>query len=151
MPKPSTSDREMIVPSLLRARSSDEYAPLPWSAADRVAIGRYDAIASAAARGLGRSAREYAVDRRGTAATLRAIDVAHGGGFYAVPERATRDLDEAEAAFGGTGPVVDVQTHLVDPALEWRGRGGARRVLAHGGSRPLGGRDRPARDRRRRV
>jgi predicted TIM-barrel fold metal-dependent hydrolase len=112
----------MIVPSLLRARSSDEYAPLPWSAADREAIARYDAIATVAARGLARSAREYAVDRRGTAASLRAIDLAHGGGFYAVPDGATRDLEEAEAAFRGTGPVVDVQTHLVDPA-RWSGSG----------------------------
>jgi predicted TIM-barrel fold metal-dependent hydrolase len=112
----------VIVPSLLRARSSDEYAPLPWSAADREAIARYDAIASVAARGLARSAREYAVDRRGTAASLRAIDAAHGGGFYAVPEGATRDLDEAEAAFRGAGPVVDVQTHLVDPD-RWIGAG----------------------------
>ncbi|HEY5171704.1 MAG TPA: amidohydrolase family protein [Acidimicrobiia bacterium] len=112
----------MIVPSLLRPRSSDEYAPLPWSAADRDAIARYDPVASTAARGLARSPREYAVDRRGTAATLRAIDAAHGGGFYDVPERAAYDLDDAEAAFGGRGPVVDVQTHLVDPA-RWAGSG----------------------------
>src|SRR5258705_465325 len=39
----------MIVPALLRARSSDEYAPLPWSAADREAIARYDVISAAAA------------------------------------------------------------------------------------------------------
>jgi uncharacterized protein len=112
----------MIVPALLRARSSDEYAPLPWSPADREAIARYDATAAVAARGLARSAREYAIDRRGTAASLRAIDAAHGGGFYAVPERATRDLDAAEAAFRGEAPVVDVQTHLVDPA-RWSGAG----------------------------
>lgn len=112
----------MIVPSLLRPRSSDEYAPLPWSAVDRDAIARYDAVASVAARVLAQPAREYAVDRRGTAATLRAIDAAHGGGFYDVPERAAYDLDDAESAFAGGGPVVDVQTHLVDPA-RWSGSG----------------------------
>jgi hypothetical protein len=112
----------MIVPALLRPRSSDEYAPLPWSAADRAAIARYDVTAAAAARGMARSEHEYALDRRGTAASLRAIDAAHGGGFYAVPEPATRDLDAAEALFRGAGPVVDVQTHLVDPA-RWSGPG----------------------------
>jgi predicted TIM-barrel fold metal-dependent hydrolase len=112
----------MIVPGLLRPRSSDEYAPLPWSVADRRAIAHFDEIASAAVRGLAQSAREYAFDRRGTAASLRAIDAAHGGGFYDVPESAVTDLDAAEAAFRGVGPVVDVQTHLVDPA-RWTGSG----------------------------
>ena len=42
----------MIVPALLRPRSSDEYAPLPWSPADREAIARYDAIAAAVVGGL---------------------------------------------------------------------------------------------------
>jgi predicted TIM-barrel fold metal-dependent hydrolase len=101
----------MIVPALLRARSSDEYAPLPWSAADRRAIAHYDAIASTGA-----------LDRRGTAASLLAIDAAHGGGFYDVPALAVHDLEAAEAAFRGAGPVVDVQTHLVDPD-RWIGSG----------------------------
>jgi uncharacterized protein len=112
----------MIVPALLRPRSSDEYAPLPYTAADLEAIARYDVVAEVAARGSAGSPREYAIDRRGTAASLRAIDAAHGGGFYGVPEAAVRNLDEAEAAFRGVGPVVDVQTHLVDPA-RWTGPG----------------------------
>jgi len=99
----------MIVPPLLRRRSSDEYAPLPWSAADRRAIVGYNALASA-------------LDRRGTAASLIAIDAAHGGGFYDVPALAVDDLGAAEAAFRGVGPVVDVQTHLVDPQ-RWIGSG----------------------------
>ena len=112
----------MTLPALLRLRSSDEYAPLPHTAADLEAIARYDAIAQGAMRGSAGSARQYAIDRRGTAASLRAIDAAHGGGFYVVPEGAVRDLDEAETAFRGVGPVVDVQTHLVDPA-RWTGPG----------------------------
>jgi len=112
----------MIVPALLRPRSSDEYAPMPWSAADHRAIAHYDAIATVASRAVAGSAPEYALDRRGTAATLQAIDAAHGGGFYAVPDAALHDLDAAESAFRGVGPVVDVQTHLVDPA-RWSGSG----------------------------
>ena len=115
----------MIVPALLRMRSSDEYEPLPWSAADRDAIARYAAIArpdAFGARHTARAAADYALDRRGTAATLRAIDAAHGGGFYDVPAAATHDLEAAEEAFRGGAPVVDVQTHLVDPA-RWTGPG----------------------------
>jgi predicted TIM-barrel fold metal-dependent hydrolase len=112
----------VIVPALLRACSSDEYAPLPWSPVDRDAIARYHVVAERNSRRAARAEHEYALDRRGTAASLRAIDAAHGGGFYAVPERATYDVEEAEAAFRGVNPVVDVQTHLVDPA-RWTGPG----------------------------
>jgi predicted TIM-barrel fold metal-dependent hydrolase len=97
----------MMVPPLLRRRSSDEYAPLPWTARDRHALAQLADL-------------DDPYDRRTTAATLRAIDAAHGGGFYDVPEAATHDHDVAAATFDGVAPVVDVQTHLVDPA-RWRG------------------------------
>jgi hypothetical protein len=99
----------MVVPPLLRPRSSDEYAPLPWSDRDRRALA---ALASLD--------RDAVLDRRGTAATLRAIDAVHGGGFYEVPADAIHDLGAAESVFRGDGPVVDVQTHLVDPQ-RWHG------------------------------
>ncbi len=101
--------RPVIVPPLLRRRASDEYAPPPWSARDRAALAR-----------LAFSSSAEALDRRATAATLRAIDAVHGGGFYDVPDDATRDLDAAEAVFDGAAPVVDVQTHFVD-ARRWHG------------------------------
>jgi predicted TIM-barrel fold metal-dependent hydrolase len=110
------------VPALLRRRSSDEYTPLPWSDAERQALARHDEVAEAIAIQLGLTPRQYAVDRRGTAASLRALDEAHGGGFFAVAEEATRDLDAAAAAFAGDAPVVDVQTHLVD-SRRWEGPG----------------------------
>jgi uncharacterized protein len=112
----------MIVPPLLRARSSDEYVPVPWSGADRAAIGAFGALSLATAPRISLSAAEYALDRRGTAASLRAVDAAHGGGFYAVPDAATIDEDAAAVAFDGSAPVIDVQTHLVDPA-RWTGPG----------------------------
>ena len=62
--------------------------------------------------------------RRGTAATLRALDAVAGGGFYEIPTEAETDADAADAAFAATGPVIDVQTHLVDPA-RWHGDGAA--------------------------
>jgi uncharacterized protein len=101
--------RSVIVPPLLQRRASDEYAPPPWSARDRAVLAR-----------LAFSSSTEVLDRRATAATLRAIDAVHGGGFYDVPEDATRDLDAADAVFGGDAPVVDVQTHFVDPG-RWHG------------------------------
>jgi predicted TIM-barrel fold metal-dependent hydrolase len=101
----------VIVPPLLQRRASDEYAPPPWSKRDRAALAQLAFSSSAAA-----------LDRRATAATLRAIDAVHGGGFYDVPEDAARDVDAADAVFGGDASVVDVQTHLVDPG-RWHGPG----------------------------
>lgn len=111
-----------LVPPLLRRMSSDEYAPLPRGPHDEHAItvaGR--AIEHAAAR-LRMSAPDLANDRRGTAAALRGIDEAHGGGFFDISERATLEPEAANDAFRGNGPVIDVQTHLVDPT-RWVGAG----------------------------
>jgi uncharacterized protein len=96
------------VPPLLARRSSDEYDPLPWRAVDRFALGTMS--------------DDPGEGRLLTAATLRAIDGAHGGGFYPVPIEAEHDRAAADATFGGSAPVIDVQTHLVSPA-RW-GRGG---------------------------
>ena len=124
--------------------SSDEYAPLPGAPADALAAAGVDETIGARAGRLGLSIPAYAVDRRGTAATLRAIDDAHGGGFFEVPDRALHEVEAADAAFGGDAPVIDVQTHLVDPALGRTGRGRARRLPEDGRSRALAGRGRPA-------
>jgi predicted TIM-barrel fold metal-dependent hydrolase len=80
----------------------------------------FEASTVAIAPCVGLSVPDYVLDRRGTAAALRAIDASHGGGFYDVAEAATIDDDAASAAFAGGAPVVDVQTHLVDPA-RWAG------------------------------
>src|SRR5205085_8359914 len=94
------------VPPLLRTVSNDEVPPLPRSPADRRALASLPDTAT--------------VGRTGTAATLRAIDAAHGGGFYDVDEAATVDPAAADAAFASSAAVVDVQTHLVD-ATRWTG------------------------------
>jgi uncharacterized protein len=59
---------------------------------------------------------EYLRDRVGTAASLRALDAEHGGGFFAVPPEAEVDPAAADECFAALGPVVDVQTHLVRPS-----------------------------------
>lgn len=101
---------------LLTPLSTDEFDPLPPAAADRQAAARLWERLEVAAPRVGLSVGEHLVDRRGTAAALRAIDDAHGGGFYPLDALAEVDPAAAEAAFGGGAPVVDVQTHLVDPA-----------------------------------
>ncbi len=109
-----------LLPSLLRPLHTDEFAPV----APHAALARATAMtahgAPDIARALGLDQVRYANDRRATALALQAINTAHGAGFFTIPEAATADLDAATAAFGGHGPVLDVQTHLVDPAL-WVG------------------------------
>jgi uncharacterized protein len=105
-------------PPLLRRRASDEYVPLPHTARDRHALARLDAAVPDRARAARVPLRAYVESRRGTAATLRAVNEAAGERFYAVPPEAEVDDEAAASVFGG-GPdalVVDVQTHLAMPA-----------------------------------
>ena len=111
-----------LVLPLLQSRSTDEYAPMPRSDADRRALAGLHERVPGAARAAGLPERVYAYDRRGTAATLRAVDAANGGGFFAVPAEAEVELAAADEAFKGNLPVVDVQTHLIDPG-RWGGAG----------------------------
>jgi uncharacterized protein len=95
--------RSTRVPPLLARRSSDEYSPLPHREADRRALDALDP-------------RLRLESRLETAATLRAIDAVAGGGFYAVPADAEHDRAAADECFAPGGPVIDVQTHFVEPS-----------------------------------
>jgi predicted TIM-barrel fold metal-dependent hydrolase len=112
------------IPPLLRPRSSDEYAPVPWDARLHRTAGTVAATADRHAHRLGITTEAYHAGRRGLATALRALDAEAGGGFFLVPVEAEIDADAAEDAFASTGPVVDVQTHLVDPN-RWHGDGAA--------------------------
>lgn len=101
------------LPPLLAPKSSDEYAPPGLGRAQRVACAAARETAALRSHRLGLNERAYLEQRTGTAATLRAIDAAAGGGFYDIPAEAELDRDAADAAFSGDGAVVDVQTHLV--------------------------------------
>jgi Predicted metal-dependent hydrolase of the TIM-barrel fold len=137
-----------LLPSLLRPLHSDEFAPVPLHPALARATDSVGRELPNIARTLVISATTYAHDRRASALALRAIDAAHGGGFFTIPEAAVHDAEASAATFnapepprgtsGGeqagseprarhnhqererTGHVVDVQTHLVDPRL-WVG------------------------------
>jgi len=94
--------------------SSDEYQPVPPRPIDLEVASRVAALVPRSSTGAGEPA--YLASRLGTAATLRSLDGAHGGGFFAVPAEATEDTAAADLAFAGTTPVIDVQTHLVRPS-----------------------------------
>jgi uncharacterized protein len=97
---------------------------VPWDARLHRTATAVAATATRHAARLGTTAEAYYGDRRGVATALRALDAEAGGGFYAVPVEAELDAEAAETAFAPTGPVIDVQTHLVDPQ-RWHGDGAA--------------------------
>ena len=72
---------------------------------------------------VGAGVRAYLTERRGTAATLRAINRAAGETYYAVPAEAETDTAAADAVFAGRVPVIDVQSHLVNPRRMAAGAG----------------------------
>jgi hypothetical protein len=104
------------IPPALRRISSDEYRPLPWRRPDLQALCALDRRMPAQARRLGMPLRAYTESRRGTAATLREINVANGDNFYDVPLEAELDPAFADEVFAGQDVVIDVQTHLVRPS-----------------------------------
>ncbi len=113
-----------VVSPLLAPLSTDEFDPLPLAAEDRRAGAQLTETLEDGAPRIGLRPDEHAVDRRGTAAALRAIDAAHGGGFYPVVREAELDAAAADETFAGVAPVIDVQTHFIDPG-RWDRAGAA--------------------------
>lgn len=101
---------------VLSPLSTDEYPARPLAERDRRARDRVLDRADRHAGSLGLAELAYASDRRGLAATLRAVDHEAGGGFFAVPAAAEVDAAAADATFSGDEIVIDVQTHLVRPS-----------------------------------
>ena len=110
------------LPVFLQRRSTDEYTPVAGGSVVRRAAAQARTEGPKYSSRLGLPLGEYWSSRRGTAAALRAVDEAWGGGFYRVPEEAALDLEAADAALGGEQLVIDVQTHYISdrPACgEW--------------------------------
>ena len=114
-----------LVPPLLRHQHTDEFVAPAWSARDLRALTSLARSTERVAARVGLDERAYVESRRGTAATLRALDAEAGGGFYAVPAEAEHDQAAADAALGGDQVVIDIQTHLVRPSLTASGAGEA--------------------------
>ena len=124
---------------LLAPRATDEYAPVPPGPAQRRAA---RTVAGAATRTRRASTWRRPTTwrgRLGTAATLRALDAEHGGGFFDIPAEAESDPAAADECFAALGPVVDVQTHLVRPSRDHhRQRRRAHGLPPDGRARALG-------------
>jgi len=98
---------------LLAPRSSDEYDPQPKRPVDRRVEELVTTVGVGAASRLGIDLRAYLSGRMGTAATLLALNEAHGDVYFDVPSEAAVDPAAAEATFRSRAAVIDVQTHLV--------------------------------------
>jgi len=111
------------LPLILRRVSTDEYTPLPYSPIDHRVMAQVRAQGPTIAARLSMSLGDYWSSRQGTAAALREINEAWGGGFYSVPPEAALDRAAADGALGGDQLVIDVQTHYIAnrPGLEQRG------------------------------
>ena len=101
------------LPLVLQRRSTDEYTPRPHHPYNLPVIARMRAQGPEYAGRLSLSLDDYWSSRQGTAAALRAVDEAWGGGFYDVPAEAALDRAAADEALGGDQFVIDVQTHYV--------------------------------------
>ena len=101
------------LPVMLRRLSTHEFDPVPHHPTNLPVIAKLLAQGPEDASRLSLPLGEYWSGRRGTAAALHEIDQAWGGGFYKVPAEAALDGDAADAALGGDGVVIDVQTHFV--------------------------------------
>ena len=101
------------LPLPLQRRSTDEYKPLPHHPVNLPVVARLRAEGPQHAARLSMSLGDYWTSRRGTAAALRALDEAWGGGFYDVPPEGALDREAADNGLGGSQLVIDVQTHYV--------------------------------------
>src|SRR5687767_10153605 len=113
------------LPIKLDTTSNGEFAPVPLTASNREANRQAHAAASAHAKRLALSRRDFLVSACGAASTLLAFNAARAaggdtGGYFDVPREAALDRQLAQAAVGGKGEFIfDVQGHFVDPTGTW--------------------------------
>jgi len=97
----------------MQRRSTDEYAPRPYSAADRRVIRHTSAVLDDAGDRRKVPPNRLVGGRSGTAAGLRALNDEWGARFFDVPIEATLDDAAAAEVFSGPETVIDVQTHFL--------------------------------------
>lgn len=105
--------RPPLLPLFLQRRSNDEYSPVPHTPLLRRVKAQVQAEGPKAAARLSLPLADYWSGRQGTAAALRTLDKAYGGGFFNIPEEAELDQAAADAALGGDQLVIDIQTHYI--------------------------------------
>ncbi len=123
------------LPVKLDSTSNGEFAPIPLDASLRRANALAAERATALARRLGKSRREFLISTCGAASSFLALNAAHAAagrtaGFFAVSTESALDTQLATAELGKQEFIFDVQGHFVNPDGAWL------EVLAPG-SRPL--------------
>jgi predicted TIM-barrel fold metal-dependent hydrolase len=116
-------------PTLIAGLASEEYAPVAPGPAELRARDAFTQKAAQSDLSSRAAVRDLVAGRTSTAAVLRTLDRAAGGGFFAIPAEAEQADAAADLAFnrGPDGYVIDVQTHLVNPD---RWRAGSAEALA---------------------
>ncbi len=101
------------IPSVLQRLSTDEYEAPRYDVTQRQAVENTTDAGPDTARRLARPLADYWSSRMGTAAGLRALNEAFGVECYHVPVEATMEQAAADETLGGSGAVLDVQTHYM--------------------------------------
>ena len=106
-------NRRPRLPVFLRQLTNGEYTPVPHTPLQRRVVDQMRAEGPRSATRLSLPLADYWTSRQGTAAGLRTLDEAYGGGFYNIHEAAALDREAADEALGGDQLVIDVQTHFI--------------------------------------
>ena len=118
-------DDGVRLPVRMDSTSNGEFAPRPVGKRTAFANALAHEQASAAARRLGTSRRQFLISACGAASSLLAINRAHAdtapGGVFDVDPVARFEPAAAQASIGGDEFIFDIQTHHVNPAGPWRG------------------------------
>ena len=112
------------LPIKLDSTSNGEFVPVPLSRANRLANHLAQEAASANAKRLGLSRRNFLISTCGAASTLLAFNAANAaagrtGGFFALPKEAPFEPLAARSALDGGEFIFDVQGHYVNPEGAW--------------------------------
>ena len=113
------------LPIKVDATSNGEFAPAPVGPLLTRAKQHAVALLTDNARRVGLSRRDFLTSLCGAATTLLSFNAAHAfngntGGRYDLHRDAGLDVDLATQTLGGDEFILDIQTHLVDPAGAWR-------------------------------
>ena len=112
------------LPIKLDPTSNGEFEPVPLSPVNRAANREALRAATANARRVGLSRREFLISGCGAASTLLAFNAANAaagktGGRYEIPAEAALEPELAAASLEGREFIFDVQGHYVNPTGAW--------------------------------
>ena len=114
------SPRAPRLPMFLRGLHTDEYPTVAPTERDLRVNAKVRDAGPKSAKRISMTLADYWSGRQGTAAGLRAVDEAAGGGFYNIPKEAELDKAAADDALGGTQLIIDAQTHYISEKANYK-------------------------------